>query len=63
MPTVDLAQTSLRDLNSALHRLAADTNETHWRVLNPRGQHSVAAGMDARSRSRWKATSGITAPA
>jgi glutamate synthase domain-containing protein 3 len=47
MPTVDLAQTSLRDLNSALHRLAADTNETHWRVLNPRGQHSVAAGMDA----------------
>jgi len=47
MPTVDLAQTPLRDLNAALHALSGDTNETHWRVLNPRGQHSVAAGIDA----------------
>ena len=47
MPTIDLAATTLRELNGALHRLAADTNETHWRVLNPRGLHSVAAGIDA----------------
>jgi methylamine---glutamate N-methyltransferase subunit B len=47
MPTVDLARTPLRELNRALHQLAPDTNETHWRVLNPRGQHSVAAGIDA----------------
>jgi glutamate synthase domain-containing protein 3 len=47
MPTVDLARSSVRDLNLALHRLGSDTNETHWRVLNPRGQHSVAAGIDA----------------
>jgi len=47
MPTVDLARTPLRDLNAALHRLAPDTNETHWRVLNPRGQHSVGVGIDA----------------
>jgi methylamine---glutamate N-methyltransferase subunit B len=47
MPTVDLATTPLRDLNAALHRLTPDTNETHWRVLNPRGRHSVAAGIDA----------------
>ena len=46
MRTVDLANTSLRDLNAALHRLTLDTNETHWRVLNPRGRHSVAAGID-----------------
>jgi methylamine---glutamate N-methyltransferase subunit B len=46
MPTVDLANTSLRELNAALHRLKLDTNETHWRVLNPRGRHSVAAGID-----------------
>ena len=26
--------------------LGADTNETHWRVLNPRGQHAIAAGLD-----------------
>ena len=47
MRTVDLAQTSLRELNAALHGLRADTNETHWRVLNPRGQHAIAAGIDA----------------
>ena len=47
MPTIDLAHTPVRELNSALHKLGADTNETHWRVLNPRGQHSVAAGVDA----------------
>ncbi len=47
MITVDLAATSLRDLNAALHRLEADTNETHWRVLNPRGRHAVAVGIDA----------------
>jgi glutamate synthase domain-containing protein 3 len=47
MPTVDLARSSLRDLNVALHRLPPDTNETHWRVLNPRGQHAIAVGIDA----------------
>jgi methylamine---glutamate N-methyltransferase subunit B len=47
MPTVDLAVTSLRELNDTLHKLPPDTNETHWRVLNPRGQHSIAAGVDA----------------
>jgi methylamine---glutamate N-methyltransferase subunit B len=47
MRTVDLAATSLREFNAALHRLRADTNETHWRVLNPRGQHAIAAGVDA----------------
>jgi glutamate synthase domain-containing protein 3 len=47
MPTVDLAQTPLRNLNSALHKLGPDTNETHWRVLNPRGAHAVGVGIDA----------------
>ncbi|PWT93707.1 MAG: protein glxC [Proteobacteria bacterium] len=47
MPTVDLANVPVRELNAALHRLRADTNETHWRVANPRGRHSIAAGIDA----------------
>jgi glutamate synthase domain-containing protein 3 len=53
MPTVDLTPTAgsapspLRELNAALHRLAPDTNQTHWRLLNPRGQHAVAVGIDA----------------
>jgi methylamine---glutamate N-methyltransferase subunit B len=47
MQTVDLAKTSLRDLNAALHRLTAETNETVWRVRHPRGLHSIAVGLDA----------------
>src|SRR2546428_6938342 len=47
MPTIDLAHTSLRELNATLHRLKFDGNETHWRVLNPRGQHAVAVGIEA----------------
>src|ERR1700724_629847 len=47
MPTVDLAQTPLRELNAALHRLKSDTNETSWRVLHPRGAHAVAVGIAA----------------
>jgi glutamate synthase domain-containing protein 3 len=47
MPTVDLAQSALRELNASLHRLLPDTNETRWRLLNPRGQHAIAVGIDA----------------
>jgi methylamine---glutamate N-methyltransferase subunit B len=47
MPTIDLAHTPLRELNAALHALKPDSNETHWRVLNPRGQHAVAVGIDS----------------
>jgi glutamate synthase domain-containing protein 3 len=44
---VDLAETPIRELNRKLHMLAADTNQTSWRVLNPRGQHALAVGVDA----------------
>lgn len=47
MADIDLAKSSVRDLNAALHRLGKDTNETHWRVRNPRGEHSVAVGLEA----------------
>jgi glutamate synthase domain-containing protein 3 len=47
MITVDLASSSLRELNSALHAIKPNTNETHWMVQNPRGQHSIAVGLDA----------------
>lgn len=46
MITVDLAETSLRDLNQRLHGLPPDTNETAWEVLHPLGQHAIAAGLD-----------------
>ena len=46
--TVDLAATSLRDLNSRLHAASDVTGEARdWRILNPDGRHSIAAGVDA----------------
>ena len=47
MPVIDLATTALRDLNQALHAQAAGTNDTLWEVLNPRGSHAVAVGVNA----------------
>jgi glutamate synthase domain-containing protein 3 len=45
---VDLAVTSLRELNSRLHAAASDPSlPRRWRVLNPHGSHSVAVGLDA----------------
>ena len=44
---IDLAQTPLRELNATLQALRADTNERAWEVLNPRGAHAVAVGLDA----------------
>lgn len=46
MQPIDLEKTELRDLNRMLHRLdGADTSSI--RVLNPRGRHAVAVGVDA----------------
>ena len=42
----DLAEHSLRELNQALHDLAPGSNETAWEILNPKGHHSVAVGVD-----------------
>ena len=46
MPTVDLSKSSLRELNQALHQLKKGSNETSWEVINPKGSHAVAAGVD-----------------
>lgn len=47
MPTVDLSVISRRELNEKLHCLRPDTNETHWRVENPGGQHALSVGLNA----------------
>ena len=43
----DLATGALRQLNQRLHDLTPETARTPWRILNPRGAHAVAAGVDA----------------
>jgi glutamate synthase domain-containing protein 3 len=58
MPTVDLAEVSLRDFNQMLHVLREGTNEPDWLVLNPKGQHAVAVGIDAPVRVEIKGSVG-----
>lgn len=43
---VDLAEVPVRSLNAALHALGAETNRRLWRVMNPRGRHALAVGVD-----------------
>ena len=47
MVRIDLAETGLRELNRRLQAQSGETNETKWEVLNPRGAHAIAAGLDA----------------
>jgi len=46
MPVIDLLETSLRDLNSQLHKVGPGANDLHFEVTNPGGSHSVAVGVD-----------------
>ena len=45
--TVDLATSALRELNQDLHRQTDGSNQAFWEILNPRGAHAVAVGVDA----------------
>ncbi len=47
MQTYDLAAQGLRGLNAGLHALRGQTNMTAWEVVNPKGAHAIAAGVDA----------------
>jgi methylamine---glutamate N-methyltransferase subunit B len=45
--TVDLSRVSLRDLHHEMHGLSPDNNQAWWHLINPRGAHSVAVGLNA----------------
>jgi len=47
MPVFDLSTTPLRELNSALHSLSKGANDTAFEIVNPRGSHAVAVGIDS----------------
>ncbi len=47
MQTFDLAARGLRDLNQTLHTLQGTTNQTVWEIVNTKGSHSIAVGVDA----------------
>lgn len=47
MQTFDLAAEGLRSLNATLQAQANETNQTGWDIINPRGSHAIAVGLDA----------------
>jgi methylamine---glutamate N-methyltransferase subunit B len=47
MQTFDLAARGLRELNQTLHNLQGTTNQTAWEIVNTKGSHSIAVGVDA----------------
>ena len=47
MRSVDLEESSVRELNGELHRLTPETNETRWVIEHPQGKHAIACGLDA----------------
>ncbi len=46
LETIDLEQTSIRELNARMHSELADGQSHHWRVVNPGGRHALAVGLD-----------------
>jgi glutamate synthase domain-containing protein 3 len=58
MQTIDLATTPLREMNAALQAQSAATNQTLWEIVNPRGAHAVAVGLDAPISVRVKGSTG-----
>jgi len=47
MHRIDLSQVGLRETNKQLQALTNETNQTEWEIVNPRGAHAIACGLDA----------------
>ncbi|MEP4246561.1 protein GlxC [Tateyamaria sp.] len=47
MQTIDLSEVGLRDMNKMLHAQAETTNQTVWEIVNPKGAHAIACGLDS----------------
>ena len=58
MQTFDLAARGLRELNQTLHGLSGTTNQTAWEIINTRGSHAIAVGLDAEVDITVRGTTG-----
>lgn len=47
MQTIDLEAQGLRNLNATLQAQAKETNQTEWEIVNAKGSHAIAVGLDA----------------
>jgi glutamate synthase domain-containing protein 3 len=46
MNELDVKKDGVRGINQFLHKLPKDTNQRHWVIKNPMGQHAIACGLD-----------------
>jgi glutamate synthase domain-containing protein 3 len=44
---LDLGHQSLREVNARLHAVAETSGARGWRIINPRGRHAIAVGLEA----------------
>ena len=47
MEKLDLQALGLRALNKKLQSQTEETNQKDWEIINPRGSHAIAVGVDA----------------
>jgi len=47
MEKLDLQALGLRALNKKLQSQTGETNQKDWEIINPRGSHAIAVGVDA----------------
>ena len=47
MHELDLKTLGVTGINQKLYKIPKDTNERHWVIKNPMGQHAIACGIDA----------------
>ena len=47
MVEYDLEVNGLRSLNSMLQKQSGNTKERMWHILNPKGSHAIAVGLDS----------------
>lgn len=58
MLTFNLEEQSLRKLNNDLHDQSHKTNQTAWEIINPKGSHAIAVGIDAPIEVNIKGSTG-----
>ncbi len=58
MQRLDLKNQSLREVNAALQSQIEGTNKTSWEIVNPKGAHAVACGLDAEITVNVKGSTG-----
>jgi len=47
MNELDLKKDGVTGINQTLYKLPKDTNQRHWLIRNPMGQHNIVCGLDA----------------